>query len=117
MNDLTEARKPPVATTGILGWLRINLFSNWVNSLITLFVLYILIQFIPWILNWTIFAADFKYNFNANSCSKENTSIRFGKPLWFRWRRSCICRSYIRNNNGAFFENPMLQVFRYFTKS
>ena len=63
MNDLTEARKPPVATTGILGWLRINLFSNWVNSLITLFVLYILIQFIPWILNWTIFAADFKYNF------------------------------------------------------
>ena len=64
MNDLTEARKPPVATTGILGWLRINLFSNWVNSLITLFVLYILIQFIPWILNWTIFAADFKYNFN-----------------------------------------------------
>jgi len=65
MNDLTEARKPPVATTGILGWLRINLFSNWVNSLITLFVLYILIQFIPWILNWTIFAADFKYNFNG----------------------------------------------------
>ena len=36
MNDLTEARKPPVATTGILGWLRINLFSNWVNSLISL---------------------------------------------------------------------------------
>ena len=65
MNDITESRKPPVATTGILGWLRMNLFSNWVNSLISLFVLYILIQFIPWILNWTIFAADFKYNFNG----------------------------------------------------
>ena len=65
MNEIIESRKPPVATTGILGWLRMNLFSNWVNSIITLFVLYILIQFIPWILNWTIFAADFKYNFNG----------------------------------------------------
>ena len=65
MNEITESRKPPVATTGLLGWLRMNLFSNWVNSLISLFVLYILIQFIPWILNWTIFAADFKYNFNG----------------------------------------------------
>jgi len=65
MNEIIESRKPPVATTGILGWLRMNLFSNWVNSLVSLFVLYILIQFIPWILNWTIFAADFKYNFNG----------------------------------------------------
>jgi len=65
MNEIIESRKPPVATTGILGWLRANLFSNWVNSIISLFVLYILIQFIPWILNWTIFAADFKYNFNG----------------------------------------------------
>jgi general L-amino acid transport system permease protein len=65
MSEITESRKPPLATTGILGWLRMNLFSNWVNSLLSLFVLYILIQFIPWILNWTIFAADFKYNFNG----------------------------------------------------
>ena len=65
MNEITESRKPPLATTGTLGWLRMNLFSNWINSLVSLFVLYILIQFIPWILNWTIFAADFKYNFNG----------------------------------------------------
>ena len=65
MNEIIESRKPPVATTGILGWLRLNLFSNWVNSLISLFVLYVLVQFIPWILHWTIFAADFKYNFNG----------------------------------------------------
>ena len=65
MSEIIESRKPPVATTGILGWLRMILFSNWVNSLVSLFVLYVLIQFIPWILNWTIFAADFKYNFNG----------------------------------------------------
>ena len=80
MNDLTEARKPPVATTGILGWLRINLFSNWVNSLITLFVLYILIQFIPWILNWTIFAADFKYNFNGEEIINREMCSRVLDP-------------------------------------
>ena len=30
-NSNFETRKPPVATTGILGWCRQHLFSNWVN--------------------------------------------------------------------------------------
>ena len=38
MSDITESRKPPLATTGILGWLRMNLFSNWLNSLISFFM-------------------------------------------------------------------------------
>ena len=80
MNELTETRKPPVATTGILGWLRMNLFSNWINSLITLFVLYILFQFIPWILNWTIFAADFKYNFNGEEIINREMCSRVLDP-------------------------------------
>jgi len=80
MNEITESRKPPLATTGILGWLRMNLFSNWVNSLVSLFVLYILIQFIPWILNWTIFAADFKYNFNGAEITDRTMCSRVLDP-------------------------------------
>ncbi len=80
MNEITESRKPPVATTGILGWLRMNLFSNWINSLISLFVLYILIQFVPWILNWTIFAADFKYNFNGEQIINREMCSRVLDP-------------------------------------
>ena len=80
MNEITESRKPPVATTGLLGWLRMNLFSNWVNSLVSLFVLYILIQFIPWILNWTIFAADFKYNFNGAEITDRTMCSRVLDP-------------------------------------
>ena len=80
MNEITESRKPPVATTGILGWLRMNLFSNWINSLISLFVLYILIQFVPWILNWTIFAADFKYNFNGEEIINREMCSRVLDP-------------------------------------
>ena len=74
MNEMNEVRKPPVATTGIIGWLRINLFFNWTNSLITLFVIYCLYQFIPWILDWTIFSADFKVCMNI--CSINCISIR-----------------------------------------
>ena len=59
-------RKPPVATTGLVGWLRINLFSNWWNSLISIFTIYCLYQFIPWILDWTIFSADFIRNFQGD---------------------------------------------------
>ena len=80
MNEITESRKPPVATTGLLGWLRMNLFSNWANSLVSLFVLYILIQFIPWILNWTIFAADFKYNFNGAEITDRTMCSRVLDP-------------------------------------
>ncbi len=80
MNEITQSRKPPVATTGILGWLRMNLFSSWVNSLISLFVLYILFQFIPWILNWTIFAADFKYNFNGEEIINREMCSRVLDP-------------------------------------
>ena len=80
MNEITESRKPPLATTGILGWLRMNLFSNWINSLVSLFVLYILIQFIPWILNWTIFAADFKYNFNGAEITDRTMCSRVLDP-------------------------------------
>ena len=80
MNEIIESRKPPVATTGILGWFRINLFSNWINSLISLFVLYVLFQFIPWILNWTIFAADFKYNFNGEQIINREMCSRVLDP-------------------------------------
>jgi general L-amino acid transport system permease protein len=61
----SSIRKPPVATTGIIGWLRLNLFSNWWNSLISIFTIYCLYQFIPWILDWTVFSADFIRNFQG----------------------------------------------------
>ena len=61
--NYSQSRKPPIATTGILGWLRINLFSNWLNTLLTFFLLYFLYQIIPPFLNWAIFSADFTHNY------------------------------------------------------
>ncbi len=34
--------KPPVASVGVLGWLRKNLFSSWINSLLTIVMLWVI---------------------------------------------------------------------------
>ena len=109
MSDITDARKPPVATTGILGWLRINLFSTWVNSIITLFVLYILIQFIPWILNWTIFAADFKYNFNGEEIINREMCSRVLDP---ETGGACWAIIYVRFYQFMYGFYPREEVWR-----
>ena len=61
--NLSESRKPPVATTGVLGLLRMNLFSNWWNTLLTILVVYFLYQIIPSFLNWSLLSADFTHNY------------------------------------------------------
>jgi len=44
---------PPASTVGIVGWARENLFSGWVNSVLTVislgFIYYILAGLIPWV--------------------------------------------------------------------
>jgi general L-amino acid transport system permease protein len=44
--------KPPVASVGVLGWMRANLFNSWFNSLLTIVVLFVLwhslIPFVRW---------------------------------------------------------------------
>ncbi len=42
MATTIDTIKPPVASVGIFGWLRKNLFSSWVNSLLTLVALWLL---------------------------------------------------------------------------
>ena len=61
--NFLKIRKPPVASTGMLGWLRLNLFSNWSNTLLTILVVYFLYQIVPPFLNWSIFSADFTHNY------------------------------------------------------
>ena len=45
--NFSEFRKPPIATTGLLGWLRMNLFSSWFNTILTFLVIYFLYQIVP----------------------------------------------------------------------
>jgi general L-amino acid transport system permease protein len=43
---------PPPATTGFLGWMRKNLFSNIWNTLLTILCAYLLIRIAPPLVNW-----------------------------------------------------------------
>lgn len=46
--------KPPVTSVGPLGWMRRNLFNGWLNSLLTVLVLYLLWLSIPPLLKWAL---------------------------------------------------------------
>lgn len=54
-----ESLPPPASTTGVLPWLRRNLFSSPLNSVLTLISLYLLWLTVPPALNWLIFDATF----------------------------------------------------------
>lgn len=47
-----EPMKPPVTSVGAIGWMRANLFSSPFNSLLTLFVLYVLWKTVPPFVKW-----------------------------------------------------------------
>ncbi len=46
------SRPAPIRDVGVIGWLRQNLFSNWVNALITVIVIGILAWIIPPMVSW-----------------------------------------------------------------
>ncbi len=49
---------PPVRHTGIIRWMRQNLFSSWFNTFLTISSLYLLYRIVPPFLEWAIFSAD-----------------------------------------------------------
>jgi len=48
---------PPPGTVGLVGWLRRNLFSSVVNSVLTIGTIAFLVWLIPTVLNWAVFSA------------------------------------------------------------
>ena len=48
----TASIGPPPATTGFLGWMRRNLFSNIWNTLLTILCAYLLIRIVPPVVSW-----------------------------------------------------------------
>ena len=59
MSAANKEMGPPVIELGAMGWLRKNLFSNWYNSLLTIFGLYLLYILIPPLVNWIFLDANF----------------------------------------------------------
>ena len=87
---------PPGNRIGIVAWARANLFSSWLNMLLTLFACYLVWLIVPPLLNWTIFDANWVGTTRAD-CTKEGAcwvfiQQRFGQfmygyyPSELRWR-------------------------------
>ncbi|MBT8768173.1 amino acid ABC transporter permease [Metapseudomonas boanensis] len=87
---------PPRLSVGALGWMRSNLFSNWFNSLLTLFAIYLIWLIVPPLLQWAFFQADWTGTTRAD-CTSEGAcwvfiKMRFSQfmygfyPEALRWR-------------------------------
>jgi general L-amino acid transport system permease protein len=88
---------PPVATTGVIGWLRANLFSSPLNAILTLGAIYLVYLALPPLLSWLIFDANWNEGTSRAECVKAGACwtmirARFGQlmygfyPVDERWR-------------------------------
>ncbi|MGI9306027.1 MAG: amino acid ABC transporter permease, partial [Gammaproteobacteria bacterium] len=67
-----DARPPPAATIGVLGWIRTRLFSSWINGAVTVLMIYALLQILPPIFQWMIFDATWGGG-SSDACKHEQT--------------------------------------------
>lgn len=94
---VAESVGPPPATTGFLGWLRRNLFSNIWNTLLTLVAGYLLFVIVPPAFNW-LFANAIWSEATPETCKQgqgacwafvreKHRVILFGRyPFFEHWR-------------------------------
>ncbi len=47
-----DSIRPPAASIGFIGWMRANLFNGWLNSILSLLVLYLLWSTVPAFVKW-----------------------------------------------------------------
>lgn len=61
----------PYQSKGLLGWLRINFFSSWFNSLITLLLVYVVFNLANFLIHWAFIDAVW-FGDSAKSCPNSN---------------------------------------------
>ncbi len=65
----TAELPPPAASTGVLGWLRKNLFDSPLNGALTLLALYLLYLIVPPVIEWAFVNADWRGT-RSEDCSR-----------------------------------------------
>lgn len=70
MSGFTEikSRAAPVSTSGVIGWVRQNLVSTPANTFFTIVGLYLIYTFLPPLLDWAFFSANFLGN-DEHACT------------------------------------------------
>ncbi|NQY82878.1 MAG: amino acid ABC transporter permease [Alphaproteobacteria bacterium] len=57
---LSKALPPPLNTTGVIGWIRQNLFRTWFDGALTLFALYLIVVILMPSIDWIVVTASFE---------------------------------------------------------
>lgn len=58
--EMIENRAAPGSTVGVVGWLRTNLLSSWLNAGLTFLGLYVVWLIVPPLITWAFFDATFE---------------------------------------------------------
>ena len=66
--DMLPQSPAPAATVGAVGWLRANLFSDWLSTVLTFLSAALLWAVVPPFLDWALFEADFT-GATGNECT------------------------------------------------
>jgi general L-amino acid transport system permease protein len=74
--EIKPTENPPASQTGVLLWLKENLFSSPFNIALTFIALYIIYLILPPILDWTIFSANFS-NASNSECGRDGACWSF----------------------------------------
>lgn len=61
--EAPASRRPPVSETGVIGWLRENLFKNVTDTIVTLITLGLVLLFLNAFLGWALFSAQWEIAF------------------------------------------------------
>ena len=91
------ARPAPVASEGVVPWIRNNLFGDWLTGLMTLLIGAVLLYLIPQLLSWALFRASWLPDYEAckvqgvGACwgviAEKHRLILFGRyPFEEQWR-------------------------------
>jgi len=82
--EMVSAAPPPVNDSGIVGWMRNNLFSSVGNTILTLIGCYLLYLILPGTLGWTLFEAVWSGE-NREACA----TLVQGGVLENGWSAAC----------------------------
>ena len=65
------ARPAPIKTSGLVPWLRRNLFGDWKSALTTIVILLLVIRYLPGMANWALWRAVFVPNVADCNAARE----------------------------------------------
>ena len=106
-------RPAPVTSTGFIGWLRLRLFSSWINTLITLAAVYLLWSILTPVIQWAFLDATISGD-NSDVCKVDITGDD-GNPYRVDGPGACwtfIKVRFVQIMFGLYFGQHLDQLWR-----